>query len=669
MKSEKQSVSLVATSLLVLTLAACGGSGGGDGGGGTGPANTGLLVQGTTWAPNGSFAKATPESFFQKWFAWLSAGDVYAQAARQPLANARVIVFRINKDGSIQTSAGNPTGVIAESTTDGGGRYSFFLPVGVGFSTDVIIQASDTPAGAAPTPIGNPRSMNAPVTEPAVNINPYTEAGLREMLAHAQPLIGSLPSLYANQETSSFLSSLEAMASATGVTLQDTINNVRTANAPLIAAGLNLLDEPGEVDQSTIAGNYAMAGYFVEADNAGVIKRFTHGGTATFDAATGRFETTLQVQGGQTAESCSAACSRAFARSPYATGPFSIGGSYLYYPTRHELFLKSDSAQVEIVKVGTTENVMMFPQGFVAPIGGIPNGFTVAVRKGSGVTPSDLGPGANLFSLETSLNPSAPPATGTWGGPLEALTANGSLTFTPPTVTLTGTGDSMNQSVSCTPTATGCTITANVMQSIDNLGVPNLPFTVTSDGTFTITSGPDSIQGTVDRSKSLIMFPGNNADGAAITFASKQVGNLTAASLNGTYFAIITREIMDQGGRIRTVQHGGTVTMSNGTFSFADAGQLTGGPSLVERRETCPSTATCAIQIAASGNIPATFSGTYTVEPGARLRLTFATEFGEYIGAAAPDTSFIHGITSRNGVFVPGQTTFSERSMIVMLKQ
>jgi hypothetical protein len=77
----------------------------------------------------------------------------------------------------------------------------------------------------------------------------------------------------------------------------------------------------------------------------------------------------------------------------------------------------------------------------------------------------------------------------------------------------------------------------------------------------------------------------------------------------------------------------------------------------------------CAIQIAASGNIPAAFTGTYTVEPGARLRLTFATEFGEYIGAAAPDTSFIHGITSRNGVFVPGQPVFSERALIVMLRQ
>ena len=655
--------------LFVVTLAACGGSGGGDGGGGTGPAPTGLLVQGTTWAPNGSFAKATPEGFFQKWFAWLSASDVYAQAARQPLANARVVVFRINKDGSIQTSAGNPTGVIAESTTDGGGRYSFLLPVGVGFSSDVLIQTSDTAAGAAPTPIGAARSMNAPVVGPSVNINPYTEAGLREMLAHVQPITGTLPSIYANQETSSFLSSLEAMGSATGVSLQDTINNVRTANAPLIAAGLDLLDEPGQVDQSTIAGNYAMAGYFGEADSTGVIKRFTHGGTATFDAATGRFEATLQVQGSQTAESCSTACSRAFIRSPYATGPFTIGGAYLYYPTRHELFLKSDSAQFEIVKVNITENVMMFPQGFVAPIGFIPNGFTVAVRKGSGVTTSDLGPGANLFSLETSLNPSAPPATGTWGGPLEALITNASLTFTPPTVTVTGAGDSMNQSVSCTLTATGCTIAASVTQSTDSLNVPNLPFAVTPDGTFTMTSGPDSIQGTVDRSKSLIIFPGNNADGAAITFASKQVGNLTAASLNGTYYAIITREIMDQSGRIKTIQHGGTITMNNGAFSFADAGQLTGGPSLVERRETCPSTATCAIQIAASGNIPATFTGTYTVEPGARLRLTFATEFGEYIGAAAPDTSFIHGITSRNGVLVPGQPTFSERSMIVLLKQ
>jgi len=655
--------------LLLATLAACGGGGGDEGGGGTGPANTGLLVNGSTWAPNGSFAKAMPQGFFQKWFAWLSAGDVYAQAARQPLVGARVVVFRINKDGSIQTSAGNPTGVMAESTTDGGGRYSVFLPVGVGFSSDVIIQTSDTAAGAVPTPIGNPRSINAPVTGPAVNINPYTEAGLREMLAHAQPLIGSLPSLYANQETSSFLSSLEAMASATGVTLQDTINNILTANASLIAAGMDLLDEPGEVDQSTIAGNYAMAGYFVDADNAGVIKRFTHAGTATFDAATGRFVTTLQVQGSQTAESCTAACSRAFARSPYATGPFSIGGSYLYYPTRHELFLKSDSQQIELVKVSTTENVMMFPQGFVAPIGFIPNGFTVAVRKGSGVTASDLGPGVNIFGLETSLNPSAPPATGAWGGPLEALILNGALTFAPPNVTITGSGDLMNQTVSCTLTATGCTITANVTQSIDNLGVPNLPFTVTSDGALTINPGTDSIQGTVDRSKTLMMFPGNNPDGAAITFGSKQVGNLTAASLNGTYYAIITREILDQSGRIKSILHGGTITMSNGTFSFADAGQLTGGPSLIERRETCPSTATCAIQIAASGNIPATLTGTYTVEPGARVRLTFATEFGEYIGAAAPDTSFIHGTISRNGVFIAGQPIFSERSMIVMLKQ
>jgi hypothetical protein len=627
------------------------------------------LVNGGTWAPNGSFAKATPQGFIQKWFAWLSVDDVYAQAVRQPLANARVVVFRINKDGSIQTSAGNPTGVITESRTDGGGRFSFSLPVGVGFSSDLIVQASDTAAGTAPTPIGNARSLNAPVTGPGVNINPVTEAAVRELVAHAQPLGGSLPSIYANQETSSFLASLESLAGATGANLQDMINNVRTANASLISAGLDLLDEPGQVDQSTVAGSYAVAGYFVDADNTGLIKRYIHSGTATFDNASGRFLYTLQVNGAQTAESCSAACSRAFTRSPYATGQFPVGGTYLYYPTRHELFMKSDSQQVEVVKINTSENVMLFPKGWVAPIGGFPFGFTVAVRKGSGVTPSDLGPGVNIFGLEASLNPSAPSATGAWGGPLEALITNGALTFTPPTVTLTGSGDSMNQSVSCTLTATGCTITASVTQSIDSLNVPNLPFTISSDGVLTFTAGTDSLQGTVDRSKTLMMFPGNNPDGAGITFGTTQVGNLTAASLNGAYYAVIMREKMDSSGRITTDEWGGTITLNNGTMSFTQPGPLHGNITYLERRETCPSVATCAIQTIGAGGGPATITGTYTVEPGARVRLTFATEFGEYIGAAAPDTSFIHGTISRNGVFIAGQPIFSERSMIVMLRQ
>ncbi|MFO0698548.1 MAG: hypothetical protein U0236_04915 [Nitrospira sp.] len=668
MRRFRSCVLLCAVSLLALALTACGG-GDGDGGGGPGPGNSGLLIQGGTWAPNGSLAKAVPQGFFQRWFAWLLADEAYAQAARLPLANTRLVVFRINKDGSVQTSSQNPTGVVTESKTDGGGRYSFFLPVGVSYSSDLIIQASDTAAGAAPIPIGQARSLNAPVTGPGVNINPFTETAVRELIAHAQPLAGSLPDIYANQETSSFVATLEGLINAPGTTLQEAIDNIRTRDASLIAAGLDVLDEPGQVDQSTITGSYAVAGYFFDADNSGVIKRYTHVGNATFDGGAGRFQFSLQQKGAQTTESCSAACTRAFSRNPYSTGPFSVGGTFLYYPTRHELFLTADNGQLELLKVNTTENVMMFPQGWTSPNAFLPNGFTIAIRKGSGVTAGDLGPGVNIFGLEASLSPSASPTAGTWGGPLEALIVNGSLTFAPPNVMVTGNGTHMTQRVSCTVTATGCTVTATVALTIESLNAPDLPFTITPDGTLTVNPGPDALQGSVDRSKTILMFPGDTDDGASITFGTSQTGSLTAASLNGTYFAILMREKMDQSGRITSAQHGGTMTLSNGTFSFADAGQLTGGPSLIERQETCPSTATCAIKIAASGNIQATFTGTYSMEPGARLRLKFATEFGEYIAAAAPDTSFIHGAAIQHGVFIPNQPIFSERALIMMLKQ
>ena len=655
--------------LLIATLAACGGGGGDGGGGGNGSSGQGLFISGGTWAPNGSFAKATPSGLFQKWFAWLLPDESYAQVAnRQPLVNARVVAFRINKNGSIQTSPTSPLGIIAETRTDGSGGFNFMLPEGVGLSSDLIVQVSDTATGSTPTPIGNARSMNAPIVSQGVSINPITEAGVREMLARIQPVAGTLPGIYANNELFTFVSVLDAVsANITGNTMQDVITAVTTQNRALIDDTLNLLDEPGQVDQSTTGGGYALAGYIADAAPNGTMTRLLQTGTITLDGLGGTFQVSVQVQGGSLAESCSNSCTRTFIRTPFSSSE-SMTGVYLHLPTRSEVFLRTQWGQYIFAKLNSARNIVALPSTFVGPGRSFPLGLLIAMKKGSGVTPADLVGTANFFGLAATLAPSSSPLPGAWVGPFQPSTTTGSIAFSPTVASVTGSEDIIEDQVFCTtpgPGGTGCDVGTNLLRVVDPIALPNLPYSVTADGTLTITNpGQAAIQGAVDSTKTLALLPVPDAGGGALLIASKQAAGLTAASLNGTYHVFVMREVIGRTSRFRTTGYLATATLTNGNLTFS------GRAEILDRQESCPSVANCTFQVDRTGIALLNASSTYTVSGAtAGITLNFASEFGPFTGAAAPDGSFLYAVSSQNAINDPLLALASERTMAFFLKQ
>jgi hypothetical protein len=230
---------------------------------------------------------------------------------------------------------------------------------------------------------------------------------------------------------------------------------------------------------------------------------------------------------------------------------------------------------------------------------------------------------------------------------------------------VTGSEDIIEDQVFCTTTQTGCDVGTNLLRTLDNFTLPNLPYSVTADGTLTITNpGQAAIQGAVDNTKTLALLPAPDIDGGALLIASKQAAGLTTASLNGTYNVFVIREVVGRTSRFRTTGYLATATLNNGNLTFA------GRAEILDRQESCPTVANCIFQVDHTGIALLNASGTYTVNGAtAGITLNFASEFGPFTGAAAPDGSFLYAVSSQNQVNDPLLALASERTMAIFLKQ
>lgn len=677
-------------SLLILAglLAACSSGGGDEDVAPAAPAT--LTVTGTAVSSNnGSLAKAAPRQGLRQWFASLFVTESYAQAVGLgPVANARVVAFKINNDGTVQTSAANPTGIIAESTTNAGGFFQVTLPAGYNPSSDLIVQVSNAAAGTPPAPINSLNVINAPVAQNVartdqvlgriinLDLTPGTEVATREMLAKVQGTGGTLAN-FTTQETSAFVGMVAGTSiGITSTTLPATINAIQTQLQPVITESLNLIAPPGTVNQSALSGTYAVARYFAGLDIGNSrTGRYVQAGTATLDGMTGTFTLPFSEQGSYLGEICGGGgnlCQRTFMTTLTLDRTDIITGSFLYLPSTHQIVLTNSFGETTVAPTNPDATVVLLP--YVDGRRGISLGFGLAIKKGAGITAADLSGIFNFRQFGSDISPGNS-YTGSWPSPINSYTGTGTVTFGPSNnVTISGNGSAMTMTVNCTPGGTsGCSISGA-------LGIDPLPvniagtFSVASDGSFSITNPgppPESNTGVLGSDKALAMVPIQDNFGGAVAIVSKKSSGLSNASLDGAYSVLFFREIQDTLGHLVTLLYAGTITFDgSGSHTLAAKGYS------ADLAEDCQG-GVCGFHV--SSNVLSTptdvnLSGTYSVTQATNEASVTVSGLGTFTGFAVPNAAgtagtFLFATESFDSQARPGGGQRSGRTLALFVKQ
>ena len=672
----------VGVMLLSGLLAACGGGGGDDVAPPTPPTAQGIMVAGNAVAPNGLLAKAIPKSFMQ-WFASLFVDESYAQAGGiAPVPNARVVVFHANDDGTVVKPSvnGNLQGIIVEGKTDVQGNYGVTLPVGVQPASNLIVQLSNDAVGTEPRAIGssnvllNAQAVREILTLPnleivTVDLSPASELAVREIIARTAPAGGAtLLGNYTRTEVAAFVGLLQSSSAfVSGATIQNMIDNIKTQFDSLIVSTLNLVEQPGQVPQP--GGTYSVVRYFSEYDANGKIRRYQHVGDATLDPATGTFTFPFTEEGGQTQEACSDRCTRTFATSSF-TRTDVLKGAYLLQPADNTMTLTPASGETlrAFASPDADKDTVVLP--FRGQFGIL--GIGLAVKKGSGLTGTDIQGTFQFAQLGVLLDPSGipTPPPGAWTGPVSSYAGSGNATFTPPNLSGSGNSSAMFQDVTCTLIAGGCTVAATlnaIPQSIPVSGT----FTVGADGALTIVQvlppdPPETLRGTLAGNKNIFLLPLPDIDGGSAVIGLRQATGLTLNSLSGAYRVVLFRDVLDSFAHIRTFHYTATAVFNgNGTAS------LTGPDGAVqERTESCPSAVACAFGFSVPGTGGMNVSNaTYSVNAANGTATITIPGFGSFAGPVSQDGSFAVTTHAFDNNPIPGGGQNSGRSMAMFIKQ
>jgi len=659
---------------LALAIAACGGGGGDDVAPPAPAAPQGIVLAGGAVAPNGLLAKASPAKGFLRWFASLFVSESYAQAGGPaPVQNARVVVFQAHDDGTVvrPSVTNNANGIIVEGRTDFQGNYGVVLPVGLQPASNLFVQVSDDAVGSEPRPIGSANALNAQAVREItiapnqqiviVDLTPAAELAAREIIARTAPAGGAtLLGNFTPQEVSAFVGLLQASAlSVGGTTIQDMINNIIAQSQTLITNTLNLIGQPGQVVQ--LGGTYSVARYFSEYDSTGRLRRYLHTGDIVLDPATGTFRFQFTEQGGQVQEACSASCSRTFASVEFSRSDV-ITGSYLFQSANNTLSFTPGSGEslIGYASPEAEKNLVLIP--FRGQYGIL--GFGLAVKKGSGLTPTDVAGTFNFTQFGGRLV-SSPPSSGSWAGPLAGATGSGNVNFAFPNI-VTGSSNTsvMGQTVNCTLAGTGCTLTATLTTTPDSLPISGT-FTVAPDGTLAVTQPqpppdpPETFFGTLAANRNIALIPFPDIDGGSVVIATRQAAGL---AVTGTYNVVLFRDILDTSARIRTSHYQATAVFGGGNVTFT-------GPdgAVQERTESCPPAGTCAFSFGVPGTAGVNASGTYTVNAANSTVAINIPGFGNFTGSAIQDGSFMVTTHAFDNQAVP--TVQSGRSVALFIKQ
>ena len=596
--------------LLTSSLAVgCSSGGGGDGTPGTGTGNT---ITGTVSAPGATLVKAQPKGLLQ-WFASLFVSEGIAQTTGlQPIPNTNILLFEID-------NLGNPTTgtVLASTTTDANGDYSLALPSETGFASNLIVQASPV---TTPTPVTDPNTnyLNCPAVGPVLNIDPAAQLATQAIISNLAAAGGTLTDNYTTGEIAAFINLVQTFAedpNLIGTTIEETISNISTALSDLISIALDGIENPGETAApQTLGGTYAFVGFFAGMDFTGFFRE-TNSGTVTLNATDKTFTVNLTGNGVNLNETCptgGTTCDRTFTRTS-ETFTETFSGTYQLSGNGQIFFTFSAIPATVDEPAEPAETILGFinPAGtlVVLPFSGQEDvGLVIAIQQGSGLSNSTVA-GTFNSTEHFSIFPASSSPSGSWNSYTSEI-GTGSVTFSGSNYNFAGSFSGMSQTITCTPTGSGCSQLA-VLNATPGTDVDSGTFTVSSTGGLTLTSidGESfSAQASADGNFGVVSFSDLANGEVGITLLTRQGSDMSNATLNGTYNFAGFEDNFTTSGDIEI----GLITGSaifDGTGGWTILGAISGSQRQECQGQSCPFVSIDPITDNFSVN------GTYSVNP------------------------------------------------------
>lgn len=677
-----------------MLLGACSGGGGSEvgNGGGTNSGPQGTVLTGTVMAPNGQLAKAKLGLF--QWVASLFVSESHAQGVPglQPVGGAQIFVFQVDNNGNPVASPSNPNSILAQTTTGADGSFSVKLPTSTPLGSNVIVQATTAAAPARvcdPSMPGCPQgqtNLNHPAVATNLSINPSSELATRQIfLRIAQAGATGNLNNYTNAEVSAFISLVQTTVAAEPTliagNLNDTFNNIANRVQILINDVFPGIETPGQADPTTVGGTYNIMifhtnlGWLTGAKQQdGTLERAVEFGTLLLNA-NGTFNLAGQIQGAQLTESCSSSCTRGFSRSAINQTDLD-SGTYVRTSNKRIIF-KSQDGTTTIAFMNPSETIAILPLDDST-------GFALAIKQGSGLSNATLTQGTGVFNYadfgshlsstqasQSVFTGNPPTLGGTWPGPLLSEIVSGTLTFANNNVTVLNNGFTMGQQLTCTPTASGCNLTAALTRNSfsDNFATP---FSVAPTGTLTLSNVPGQgpVIGNVSSDGDYAFLAHPETDGGSIVIAARQSG---VAPLDGTYKLIVFGDTFHTNGEIDTF-------LEIGLWTFEPPGGcdvITGchvtiqtGGREVGRGEVCPGPAPLPFCGFAVGGATSSFGITSPYHAFANGTLTINDpNAGTISGFVSPDATLIVATNSVDNFTVGGTGPFSRRFIAIGVRQ
>lgn len=608
-----------------LSLFSCS-SGGGDGGEGAGAAQI-TRMGGVVVAPNGLLANAPMPSLFQRLAFMVGVPtEAIAQATTLvPVVGARVFVFAINDAGA---PVGQP---LAIGTTDGNGAFTVNVPAETVLRPTLMIQAANQTA-SGPVSIGTPGVLNVPAVLSVMFVDPAGELGSRRMVAAG---VSNFTPASAATYIGVLQTFLDRIPSLVGISVANTISQITNDTTYLseVLPVLLEIESSAHVDQSVVAGQHHLFEYHARSEvNGAPLKRSIGNSYITFAPATGTFSILLLNDfGGKLVESCTTSCTRNFTLQSFVEQD-SLEG--LFFRTRNNKILLTGAGRTTVMGFGNSSGTLaIIPQK--DSDGEL--GFGILTKLGSNLSQAGFAGTFTLADYSSDLNQTAM-VNSPWPAPVRITNGTGTITFNSGAhIASTGNDSSMSQLLTCTPSPSGCTITAQMTSAGTpfNIGIPH---TVTQDGQVIIWGIGSGQMSSDSNVYSVVQNNLQNPASVAFSAVVRQGVGLSNGSLSGTYELVTFSDIFTTTGQLIT-----QLMTGNAQFNGAGSEALTTIQASTERTEVCPSNGGCTVSAVFNPtSAPTLESRSYHVTPEGILTMTGGNlpTGATARGGISPDGSF-----------------------------